>query len=48
MSVNTAMYNFVTNFMTAINPQITKSYAQSDFEGMNLLIMRGCRFGFLY
>ena len=46
MSVNTAMYNFVTNFMTAINPQITKNYAQSDFEGMNLLIMRGCRFGF--
>ena len=46
MSVNTAMYSFVTNFMTAINPQITKSYAQSDFEGMNILIMRGCRFGF--
>lgn len=46
MSVNTAMYSFVTNFMTAINPQITKSYAQSDFEGMNVLIMRGCRFGF--
>lgn len=46
MSVNTAMYSFVTNFMTAINPQITKSYAQSDFEGMNILIIRGCRFGF--
>lgn len=46
MSVNTAMYSFVTNFMTAINPQITKSYAQSDFESMNTLIMRGCRFGF--
>lgn len=46
MSVNTAMYSFVTNFMTAINPQITKSYAQSDFDGMNVLIMRGCRFGF--
>lgn len=46
MSINTAMYSFVTNFMTAINPQITKNYAQLDFDSMNILIMRGCRFGF--
>jgi len=44
--VNTAINNFVTNFMTAINPQITKSYASGDMEYMNSLIERGSRFSF--
>lgn len=46
MNVNTAVYSFVSNFMTAMNPQITKSYAQSEYGAMNALILRGCRFSF--
>lgn len=46
MNVNAAMFGFVTNFMTALNPQITKNYARQDYENMNKLIIRGCRFGF--
>lgn len=38
--------HFVTNFMTALNPQITKSYASGNFEDMHQLICRGARFSF--
>lgn len=31
---------FVTNFQTAFNPQITKSYAAKDYEYLNTLILR--------
>lgn len=30
--VNSAVYQFVSNFQTAFNPQITKSYAENDRE----------------
>lgn len=45
--VNHAINTFVTNFMTAMNPQITKSYAASDFEYMNKLMARGAKYATL-
>lgn len=39
-----AIYSFVTNFMTAVNPQITKSYAIGDYEYMMKLVYNGSRF----
>lgn len=44
--VNAAVSGFVTNFMVAVNPQIVKSYAASDYEAMHVLMMRGCKMGF--
>lgn len=41
---NGAINTFVTNFMTALNPQITKSYAAKDYEYMNDLICRGAKY----
>lgn len=37
---------FVANFMTALNPQITKSYASGNFENMYQLVCRGAKFSF--
>ena len=45
-SVNTAIGSFAGNFMTALNPQITKSYAATDYDYMNRLVARGSRFSF--
>ena len=44
--VNTAISGFVTNFMTALNPQITKSYAAGDRKYMMTLIFQGARLSF--
>lgn len=44
--VNTAVNQFVTNFMTALNPQITKSYAAGNKEYMMTLIFQGARLSF--
>lgn len=44
--VNSAIQGFVTNFMTALNPQITKSYASGDREYMMSLIYQGARLSF--
>ena len=44
--VNTAISGFVTNFMTALNPQITKSYAAGDRDYMMTLIFQGARLSF--
>lgn len=38
--------HFVSNFMTALNPQITKSYASGNLSDMHQLICRGARFSF--
>ena len=46
VQVDTAVQQFVNNFMTAINPQITKSYAIGDYEYMYKLICRGTKFSF--
>lgn len=44
--VNNAISGFVTNFMTALNPQITKSYATGDRDYMMTLILQGARLSF--
>lgn len=45
--VNTAVQGFVTNFMTALNPQITKSFASGDREYMKVLMFQGSRLSFI-
>ena len=44
--VNSAVQQFAASFITALNPQITKSYAQGDFQGMQSLIHRGIKFSY--
>lgn len=44
--VNAAISGFVTNFMTALSPQITKSYASGEHHYMMTLIYQGARFSF--
>ena len=44
--INTAVNHFVMNFMTAINPQITKSFASGNFEYLNTLIVKGTKYSF--
>lgn len=44
--VNNAVQGFVSNFMTALNPQITKSYASGDRDYMMTLIFQGARLSF--
>lgn len=45
--VNNAINHFITNFMTALNPQITKSYAAENYEYMNKLMFRGAKYATL-
>lgn len=42
--VDAALKQFVINFMTAVNPQITKSYAQGDLDSMHKLVCRSAKF----
>lgn len=44
--VNNAINQFAVNFMTALNPQITKSYAAGDKGYMMTLIFQGARISF--
>lgn len=47
--VTGAVQGFITNFQIAMNPQITKYYAQRDFENLFKLVQRGSKFSlFLY
>lgn len=46
IQVNNAITGFVQNFMTALNPQITKSYASGNKEYMMTLIFQGARLSF--
>lgn len=46
IQVNSAIMGFVSNFMTALNPQITKSYASGDRDYMMTLIFQGARLSF--
>lgn len=41
-----AVQGFVTNFMTAVNPQITKSYASGDRRYMVSLVLKSARMSF--
>lgn len=44
MQVSSAVSQFSTNFLTAINPQITKSYAANARDYMMSLVFQGARF----
>lgn len=46
VQLNGAVQGFVTNFMTAVNPQITKSYAAGEKEYMLSLVMKSSRMSF--
>lgn len=46
MQVSSAVNQFVRNFQTAINPQITKSYAQGDADYLIKLVFQGSRLSF--
>ena len=44
--VDHAVMQFVTNFTTALNPQITKNYAAGNKNAMFTLVCRGAKFSF--
>ena len=46
IKVNSVVSGFVTNFMTAMNPQITKSYASGDRDYMMKLLSQGAKLSF--
>ena len=46
LQVSGAIQGFVSNFMTALNPQITKSYASGERDYMMSLIYKGARFSY--
>lgn len=43
VQVETAIAQFSTNFLMAVNPQITKLYAQNNLEQMHLLLFRASK-----
>lgn len=45
--MQTAVTSFISSFQTAINPQITKSYAQGQRDTTNRLILASSRLSFL-
>ena len=44
--VDNMVQGFVGNFMTALNPQITKSYAAGNLDYMHKLVFAGAKFSF--
>lgn len=44
--VQSAIYQFVSNFQTAVNPQLTKSIAMTDYQRSHQLVIQGSRFSF--
>lgn len=47
VTVQSTVQQFASNFQTALNPQITKSYANNRLAEMHLLICRSSKFTFL-
>lgn len=47
VQVNNIVQQFVNNFMTALTPQITKSYAAGEMEYMNSIVLKGAKFSYL-
>lgn len=45
-TVNGTVSGFVNNFQTALNPQITKSYAVGDIQMTNKLVVKGTIFSY--
>ncbi len=46
IQLNGAVQGFVTNFMTAVNPQITKSYASGEHDYMLSLVRKASRMSY--
>lgn len=46
VQVDGAVTQFVNNFTTAINPQITKSYAAANYDYLYKLVCRGTKYSF--
>lgn len=46
VQVNNAVSQFISNFMVALTPQITKSYAAGQLPEMHDLIFRGAKFSY--
>lgn len=44
--VDSAVHQFIATFSTAVNPQITKSYAQGNYQRLNYLVCKGAKFSF--
>jgi len=47
VSVNSAVRSFATNFQTAMNPQITKTFAAQDYSSYYQLMLRGAKVSFI-
>lgn len=47
VTVQSAVQQFAVNFQTALNPQITKTYASGELDAMHLLICRSSKFTFM-
>lgn len=47
VQVQGAITQFSTNFQTALNPQITKTYAANNLEDMHRLLYRASKFSFM-
>ena len=47
LQIETVVRQFVSNFLTAVNPQITKSYAAGDRGTTYKLVNKGSKFAFL-
>lgn len=47
LQVQSAVWQFATNFQNALNPQITKTYASNHLDQMHSLIIRSSKFSFL-
>ncbi|CDN33005.1 putative flippase [Mucinivorans hirudinis] len=46
VSLNNAVQQFVSNFMVATNPQITKCYVAQDYSALITLVFRSAKFSF--
>lgn len=47
LQIETIVRQFVSNFLTAVNPRITKTYASGDKDGAFRLVNKGAKFAFL-
>lgn len=47
MQVCNAVRGFITNFQVALNPQITKNYANNNIQQMENLVIIGLKFSFI-
>ena len=47
VQVQSAVQLFSTNFQTALNPQMMKSYAAGDLQAMHVLLFRSAKFTFM-